>query len=262
MGSVDIGVGHDDDAVVAQIVGVAVLAHAAAHGEREVRDFSVGADLVHGGGGDVEDLAADRQDRLGLAVARLLGRTAGRIAFDDEQLGLALALASAVGEFAGKAEFARRRGRLALDLTLGLAGEAFIHPLHDMAEQGLASFHVVGEEMVEVIAHRIFDHARGLGAGQAVLGLALELRIADEDGEHRLTAGDNVFRRYVFGLLGADQIGEGADALDQRGAQALFVGAAIGSGDSVAIVAVGAIRPQRPGHRPFDAALLLSGEIL
>ena len=45
--------------------------------------------LQHFGGVDfpgVEDLAAQRHDRLELAVARLLGRAAGGIAFDQEQL--------------------------------------------------------------------------------------------------------------------------------------------------------------------------------
>ena len=36
---------------------------------------------------DVEDLAAQREDRLRVAVAALLGRAAGGVALDDEQLG-------------------------------------------------------------------------------------------------------------------------------------------------------------------------------
>src|SRR3546814_8004337 len=40
--------------------------------------------------------------------------------------------------------------------------------------------------MVEMVAHGLFDEARRLGRGQAVLGLALELRIADEHREHQL----------------------------------------------------------------------------
>ena len=94
MRAVDVGVGHDDDPVVAQVVGVAVLAEPAAEREAQVSNFGIGADLVGGGAGDVEDLAADRQDRLGLAVARLLGRATSRIPFDDEQLGLGIAFAA------------------------------------------------------------------------------------------------------------------------------------------------------------------------
>ena len=57
------------------------------------------------------------------------------------------------------------------------------------AEQGPAALHMVGEIMVEMVAHRILDQPRGVGRGQPVLGLALELGIADEHREHDLGAG-------------------------------------------------------------------------
>ena len=87
VGAVDVGVGHDDDPLVAQRILVELVAGAAAEREGQVGDLAVGADLVGGGAGDVEDLAADGEDRLGLAVARLLGRAAGAVALDDEQFG-------------------------------------------------------------------------------------------------------------------------------------------------------------------------------
>ena len=131
--------------------------------------------------GDVEDLAADREDRLGLAVARLLGRAAGAVALDDEQFGALGVVGRAVGELAGEAELARGGRGLALDLALGAAAQALVHPLEDRAEERAAAVHVVGEIMVEMVADRGLDEARRLEAGQAVLGLALEMRVADED---------------------------------------------------------------------------------
>ena len=44
--------------------------------------------LVDAGALDVEDLAAQRQHRLVLAVAALLGGAAGGVALDDEHFGL------------------------------------------------------------------------------------------------------------------------------------------------------------------------------
>ena len=73
-----------------------------------------------------------------------------------------------------------RGGGLALDLALGAALEALVHPLDDRAQQRAAAVHIVGEIMVEMVAHRGLDEARRLEAGQAVLGLALEMRVADE----------------------------------------------------------------------------------
>ena len=109
MGAVDVGVGHDDDALVAQPLVVEVRAGAAAQRLDEVLQLLVLAQLVGRGAGDVQDLAAQGQDRLGLAVARLLGRAAGRIALDQEDLGAVDGVLRAVGELAGQAQLAGRR---------------------------------------------------------------------------------------------------------------------------------------------------------
>ena len=106
MGAVDVGVGHDDDAVVAQVFVAVFRARAAAERLDQVGDLLVGAELVAAGAGDVEDLAAQRQDRLGGAVARLLGRAAGRVALDDEELGAVRGVLRAVGQLAGQAQLA------------------------------------------------------------------------------------------------------------------------------------------------------------
>ena len=72
----------------------------------EVGDLAVGADLVGRRAGDVEDLAADGEDRLRPAVARLFGRAAGAVALDDEELGARGVVVGAVGELARQAELA------------------------------------------------------------------------------------------------------------------------------------------------------------
>ncbi len=106
-----------------------------------------------------------------------------------------------------------------------------------------------------MIAHRVLDQPRGFGRGQAVLGLALELGIAHEHREHDFRAGHHVVGSDVFGLLLADQLAESTQPLGERGAQALFVRAAIGGGHGVAIPAGRAVGPQGPGNRPLHAAL-------
>ncbi len=60
MRAVDIGVGHDDDAFIAQIVGVAVLSNAAAKRQLKVGDFAVGSNFLKRGRCDVEDFTPDR----------------------------------------------------------------------------------------------------------------------------------------------------------------------------------------------------------
>ncbi len=84
--AVDVGVGHDDDLVVARLLDVELVADAGADGADHGEDLLVGEHLVDARLLDVEDLAAQRQDRLEAAVARLLGRAAGRVALDQVQL--------------------------------------------------------------------------------------------------------------------------------------------------------------------------------
>ncbi len=73
--------------------------------------------------------------------------------------------------------------------------------------------------------------------------------------EHQLDAVEDVVGGDLLGLLVADQLAEGAQALGEGGAEARFVGAAVGGGDGVAVIAFGAVRIERPGDGPFGAAL-------
>ncbi len=124
MRAVDVGVGHDDDLVVAQLVGVElVAADAGAERGDQRADLLAREHLVEARALDVEDLAAQRQHRLEFAVAALLGGAAGRVALDDEQFGLGRIALLAVGELAGQrgdVERALAAGQLAR-LAGGLA---------------------------------------------------------------------------------------------------------------------------------------------
>src|SRR3546814_11121639 len=61
----------------------------------------------------VEDLAAQRHDRLVFAIARLLGAATGRIAFDEEQLSEPRIAGHAIGELRSE----ERRGGNEWDST-------------------------------------------------------------------------------------------------------------------------------------------------
>ena len=93
--AVNVRVGHDDDAVVAQLVDVervAVVLVVCGSAEprperRDERDDLLRAQhLLDARALDVQDLAAEREDRLELPVAALLRRTAGGIALDKIDL--------------------------------------------------------------------------------------------------------------------------------------------------------------------------------
>ena len=87
MRTVDVGVGHDDDAVITQLVDVVfVLAEARPQRGDQGDDLLRADQLLESGALDVEDLAAQREDRLELSVAPLLGRSARGIALDQVDL--------------------------------------------------------------------------------------------------------------------------------------------------------------------------------
>ena len=110
MGAVHVGVGHDDDLVIAQLVGIEFLAADAGAERRDQRgDFGAPQHLVEARAFHVQNLAAQGQHRLVGAVAPLLGGAAGAIAFDDEQLAFRRIALLAIGELAGQAS--RRRAR-------------------------------------------------------------------------------------------------------------------------------------------------------
>jgi hypothetical protein len=111
------------------------------------------ADLVCRGRSHVQDLAAYRKDRLGLAVPGLLGRPAGAVALHDEELGSRWIVIGAIGELAGQAELARGGCGLALHLALGPALQPLVHPIEHEAEERSPPVHMVGEEMIEMVAY-------------------------------------------------------------------------------------------------------------
>ena len=87
--AVGVGVHQQDDLAVAQPVEVELVAGPGADGGDQVGEFLVRrAPCAVGRSFAVEDLAAQRQHGLRVVVAALLGRAAGRVAFDDEQFGL------------------------------------------------------------------------------------------------------------------------------------------------------------------------------
>ncbi len=77
MRAVDVGVRHDDDLVVAQLVDVELVADRGAERGDQRADLLAAQHLVDARALDVEDLAAQRQHRLEFAVAALLGGAAG-----------------------------------------------------------------------------------------------------------------------------------------------------------------------------------------
>src|SRR5690606_6145041 len=185
---------------------------------------------------DVEDLAAQRQYGLVLAVAALLGRTARRVALDDEQFAQRRILFLAVGELARQAGDVQRA--LAAGQVTGLArGFAGTGGVDDLARDRLGLDRVFLEELLQTCAERALNYRPHLGTDQLLLGLAGEARVRDLDRQHR----DHAFAHVVAGQADLGLLGQAAlldvvaERARQRGTEADQVGAAILLRDVVGI---------------------------
>src|SRR5215210_4361682 len=97
-----VGVGHDDDLVVAGLPDVEGLPHSGAYSADHGLYLDVGEDLVDVGLLDVEDLAPQRQYRLEVPLPALLGAAARRVALDDVQLAPCRVLRGTIRQLAGQ----------------------------------------------------------------------------------------------------------------------------------------------------------------
>ena len=98
MCAVHVGIGHEDDAVIAQLVDVEVILQLGSEREDERTDLFGVKELVHGCLFHVEDLASQRKNRLKFALAPRLGRAAGGVALHQEHFARSRVLVGAVGE--------------------------------------------------------------------------------------------------------------------------------------------------------------------
>ena len=209
VGAVHVGVGHDDDAVVAQLGDVeVVLADAGAQGGDQGADLLGGEHLVEAGLLHVEDLALERQDGLELAVAPLLGRAAGRVALDQVQFAQGRVLLLAVGQLARQA--AQVEGALAAGGFAGLAGR-FAGPggLDGLLQDPLGDLGVLLQELRQLLVHQRLHIALDLGVAQLGLGLPLELRLGDLDRDDGGQAFAQVVARDGHLLLLEQLVGAG-----------------------------------------------------
>ena len=101
MGAVDIGVGHDNDAAVAQLLNVESafvrltiffsvflrLADAGADGGDHRLDFGILERLIEARFFDVDEFAADGEDGLVTPIASLFRGASGGVALDNVELG-------------------------------------------------------------------------------------------------------------------------------------------------------------------------------
>ena len=237
VGAVHVGIGHDDNLVVAQLGEVHVVAaYAYAHGGDEGLDLLVGQHSVEAAALGVEDLAAQRKYGLVLGIASLLGGAACGVALDEEELRFGRILALAVGKLAGQGVVGE--GALAADYLLGAAGRlprpgGLDGLVQDEADVLGILFEVAGQAVVDGRLH----HGRDLGVAELGFGLALELGVGQLDGDDGSQALAHVVARELASLELLDELGLvleiAVDGAREADAEAREVGAALSRADVV-----------------------------
>ena len=205
--AVHVRVGHDDDAVIAQLLDLEVVGPQtgadarAQHGDQRGHLLG-GQQLVKAGLLDVEHLAAQRQDGLELAVAPLLGRTAGRVTLHDEEFALRRIAFLAVGQLAGQADAVQHA--LAARHVARLAGRlAGPRRLDDLAADDLGVVGLFQQVGFQPACDHVLDGRPHLAGDQLVLGLRRELGLGHLHRQHAGQALAHVVARGVdLGLAG------------------------------------------------------------
>ena len=172
--AIDVGIGHQDDLVIAQLGNVEVLADPRPESRDHGLDFRVAQCLVQPRALHVQDLAAQRQDGLGLGVPPTLGRTAGGVTLHEVDLAARRILGGAVGQLARHAE--GFQGTLPPCIVARLPGRhAGLGCRDSLADHVAGRARVSFQPVTKLIGDNALDEPLDLGVAQFGLGLALEL---------------------------------------------------------------------------------------
>ncbi len=262
MGAVHIGIGHDDDAVVAQLVDIEFLAaDATTQGGDQGAHLGGGQHLVEAGLFHIEDLALEGQDGLGAAVAALLGGAAGGVTLHQVEFGQRGVAFLAVGQFARQAGDVQ--GALAAGHFAGLArGLARPCRFDDLGGNGLGITGIFQQVVGQVLRHRGFHRGLHLRGHQLVLGLGGKLGIRHLHRQYRRQALAGIIPGSAhLGLLGdalafhvlVEGAGQGAPESGQV-SPAIPLGDIVGETEDVFLVGV------VPLHGQLDADAVLLGD--
>ena len=247
-----IRISHQDNLVIPGLARIKVFPDARAkrgnHGLHfGVSECPVKPCLLH-----VQDLSAERQDRLCLRIASSLCGASGGVALNDEDFGKRRILARAVRELA------RHSPRFKQSFASGgfsslSSGEPCSRGLNCLSDNIFCSTGVTLKPVPELVTHDLLNESFRLRVAELCLRLPLELRFTEfhrkncsEALAHILTGEILIFvsQEVLLPRIPIDQCG-------QRCTKSLFMGATFVRIDRICI-GVNALRVGRcPLHRDF-----------
>ena len=238
MRTVHVGIGHDDNLIITEllIIGfLAVLAQTKAYTQSldDIVHLLMLESLVPHHALHIEDLTANGQDGLELTLSALLGRTACGVTLHDEEFAVGRITVRAVGQFAGKTT--ATHWTLALYALTGFAcshtcrGSQY-HLVHD--KFGLTGmFLQIGGES---LTHSLLHGSCHLAVAQLGLGLSFKLRFGHLDGDNGseslaevLTTDFHLVLDQLLQFLHTLLLGIGLQSAGESGTEALQMGSTL-----------------------------------
>ena len=183
MRAIDVGIGHDDDLIVAQFLDVSFAIALAI----DTKTYANGLDDVHHRFGfehamplyllHIQYLSTQRKDSLEMAVAALLGRTTCRVTLDEEDFALLRILIRTVGQLSRQAT--TRHRVLALHAFASLTGcDTCRSGQHYLLADLLCLLRMLLQIVRKSLANSLLNGTCHLGVTQFRLGLTFELGLS------------------------------------------------------------------------------------
>ena len=169
--AVHVGIGHDDDAVVAQFFGIEFFfADACAQSGNQRGDFLAGQHFFKTCFFDVQNFTFERQNRLEFAVAALHGGTACGVALDEVEFGQGRVFFLAVGKFARQAQTVHH-AFAAGNFACFAGGFASARGINDFAGDDFGFGRVFFKEVGQGLVDDFVDDGADFAGNQFVFGL-------------------------------------------------------------------------------------------
>ena len=234
MRAVHVGIGHDDDPVVAKLFDIKIFMDACPEGGDHRPDLGISEDPVQAGLLHVQDLAAERKDRLRRPGPGGLGGSACGVTLDDEDLAVLSVLVGAVRQLAGQAQSVQRALPAGQVPRLARGGPGSLRH-HRLLYDQFSDLRVLFQVDAQTLAEQALHGAPRLGIAQFLLRLSLELGLPDLDGNDRGQTFTDIFSRQVFLALFQELLRPAVviERLRQRVAEARQMRAALGRDDVV-----------------------------